>query len=85
MSVDINTKLFAVATARCKELRRNSTEAEKILWEILRNRKLLNHVTQNITLNCNDLQVVELLRKNLMALATLLVRMGLKPGHLVLI
>ena len=42
MSVDVNPKLFAVATARCRELRRNSTESEKILWERLRNRKLLN-------------------------------------------
>ncbi|HED37943.1 MAG TPA: DUF559 domain-containing protein [Ignavibacteria bacterium] len=66
MSVDINPKLFAVATARCRELRRNSTESEKVLWKILRNRKLLTHVTQNITLNCYDFQVV---------------RMGLKPNY----
>ena len=39
MSVVKNYELRRVAVERCRRLRRNSTEAERILWEILRNRK----------------------------------------------
>lgn len=38
MSLNANKKLRQIAKARCRELRKNSTKAEKIFWEIVRNR-----------------------------------------------
>ncbi len=42
MSVKVYSDLNEIAIKRARELRRNSTNAENILWEILRNRKLLS-------------------------------------------
>jgi len=39
MSLSKNRKLRLIAKVRCRELRKNSTNAEKIFWEIVRNRK----------------------------------------------
>jgi len=39
MSLSKNKKLRLIAKVRCKELRKNSTNAENIFWEIVRNRK----------------------------------------------
>ena len=40
MSFIPSTKLRAVAKSRCRELRKTATNAEKLLWEKLRNRQL---------------------------------------------
>lgn len=42
MSLNRKNKLLEVAKTVCRELRKNSTKVEKILWEYLRNRNLLN-------------------------------------------
>ena len=39
MSLTKNTKLIEVAKVLCRELRKNQTYAESILWEQLRDRK----------------------------------------------
>ncbi len=40
MSLNRNNKLIEVAKVVCRELRRNETEAEKVLWEAIRNNNL---------------------------------------------
>jgi very-short-patch-repair endonuclease len=40
MSLNNKKKLVGIAKAICRELRTNSTEAERILWEVLRNKNL---------------------------------------------
>jgi very-short-patch-repair endonuclease len=40
MSLNNKKKLVEIAKAICRELRTNSTEAERILWEVLRNKNL---------------------------------------------
>ena len=40
MSLNARRKLVEVAKVVCRELRRNETEAEKILWKAIRNRNL---------------------------------------------
>lgn len=40
MSLNNKKKLVKVAKVVCRELRTNSTEAEKILWDAVRNKKL---------------------------------------------
>jgi len=42
MSLSRNPKLILVAKSLCRELRKNSTTAEDILWQRLRNRNLNN-------------------------------------------
>jgi len=42
MSLSKNPKLIHTAKKLCRELRKNSTPAEKIFWEAVRNRKFLN-------------------------------------------
>ena len=42
MSLSKNRKLILVSQTLCRELRRNSTMAEDLLWQRLRNRKLNN-------------------------------------------
>ena len=42
MRINNYKRLSQVATQRARELRRDSTNAEKILWDALRNRKLMN-------------------------------------------
>jgi very-short-patch-repair endonuclease len=42
MSLSHNNKLKMIAKLTARSLRKNSTEAEKIFWEAVRNRKLLN-------------------------------------------
>jgi len=42
MSLNKSYNLRQIAKKRCRELRRNSTPAEKIFWERVRNRKFLN-------------------------------------------
>ncbi|MHB1685759.1 MAG: endonuclease domain-containing protein [Ignavibacteriaceae bacterium] len=42
MSLSKNPELILVAKTICRELRKNSTKEEDILWEKIRNRKLLN-------------------------------------------
>lgn len=39
MSLNNKTKLIEVAKILCRDLRKNSTKAERILWEELRNKK----------------------------------------------
>ncbi|MBU2446097.1 MAG: endonuclease domain-containing protein [Bacteroidetes bacterium] len=39
MSLNYKRKLVEIAKTLCRELRKNSTEAEKIFWEAVRNRK----------------------------------------------
>ena len=39
MSLSYDPKLRQVATKRCRELRKSQTNAEKIFWEAVRNRK----------------------------------------------
>lgn len=39
MSLNNKTKLIDVAKVVCRELRNNSTEAEKMFWEAVRNKK----------------------------------------------
>ena len=41
MSLNNNKALREIAKIRCSELRKNSTKAEKIFWEIVRNRRFL--------------------------------------------
>ena len=40
MSINSIRQLRAIAKELCRDLRKRSTNAEKILWEIVRNRKL---------------------------------------------
>ena len=40
MSLNARRKLVKVAKVVCRELRRNETEAEKILWKAIRNKNL---------------------------------------------
>ena len=40
MSLNNKKKLVEIAKAVCRELRLNSTEAERILWDTVRNKKL---------------------------------------------
>lgn len=40
MSLNAKNKLVEVAKVVCRELRKNSTEAEKLFWEAVRNKKL---------------------------------------------
>jgi len=40
MSLNIKRKLVEVAKVVCRELRRNETEAEKLLWKAIRDRNL---------------------------------------------
>jgi len=40
MSLNNKKKLVDIAKVICRELRTNSTEAERILWEAVRNKKL---------------------------------------------
>jgi len=40
MSLNNKKKLVEIAKVICRELRSNSTEAEKILWEAVRNKKV---------------------------------------------
>ncbi len=42
MSLNNKKKLVEIAKVICRELRTNSTEAERILWEAVRNKKLSN-------------------------------------------
>ncbi len=42
MSLSRNPNLILTAKMLCRDLRKNSTKAEDILWQELRNRKLLN-------------------------------------------
>lgn len=42
MSLNRNPKLVEIAKTLCRELRKYSTESEKIFWEAVRNRKFLN-------------------------------------------
>ncbi|MBV6422228.1 MAG: hypothetical protein DAHOPDDO_03521 [Ignavibacteriaceae bacterium] len=42
MSLNSKTRLVEVAKIVCRDLRKRATNAEEILWEYLRNRKLLN-------------------------------------------
>ncbi len=41
MSINRNPKLIEIAKQFCRELRKSQTSEEKILWERIRNRKLL--------------------------------------------
>jgi very-short-patch-repair endonuclease len=41
MSLSFNTELKQIAKLYCRELRRNQTKAEKIFWEVVRNRKFM--------------------------------------------
>ncbi len=41
MSLTNNKTLREIAKARCRELRKNSTNAERIFWEQVRNRKFM--------------------------------------------
>lgn len=40
MSLNIKSKLVPLAKARCRELRKNQTDAEKLLWERVRSKRL---------------------------------------------
>lgn len=40
MSLNNKKNLVEIAKVVCRELRTNSTEAERILWEVVRNKKL---------------------------------------------
>jgi len=42
MSLSRDPRLVLVAKTLCRELRRNSTEAEDLMWQRLRNRQLLS-------------------------------------------
>jgi len=42
MSLNKKRDLLNIAKIVCRDLRKNSTNAEEILWEALRNRKYLN-------------------------------------------
>ena len=39
MSLNNKSKLFEAAKVVCRELRKNSTKAERIFWEVIRNKK----------------------------------------------
>jgi len=41
LSLNSKVKLVEIAKAVCRELRKNSTEAERIFWENVRNKKFL--------------------------------------------
>jgi very-short-patch-repair endonuclease len=41
MSLNIKANLVEIANVVCRELRKNSTEAERLFWEIVRNKKFL--------------------------------------------
>jgi len=41
MSLNSKSKLAEVAKVVCRELRKNSTKAERLLWDKIRNKKLL--------------------------------------------
>ncbi len=41
MRLLMNSSLKRIATMRCRELRKKQTNAEKIFWEIVRNRKFM--------------------------------------------
>ncbi|MCF6269224.1 MAG: endonuclease domain-containing protein [Melioribacteraceae bacterium] len=38
--MSLNNKLRFIAKTLCRELRKNATHSEKIMWEVVRNRKL---------------------------------------------
>ncbi|MGD8306012.1 MAG: DUF559 domain-containing protein [Ignavibacteria bacterium] len=40
MSLKIKGKLVELAKVVCRDLRKNSTDAEKLLWQVVRNRKI---------------------------------------------
>ena len=42
MSLNKNKKLRFIARELCRELRKNTTHSEQIVWQIVRNRKLNN-------------------------------------------
>ncbi len=42
MSLNKKRELSQIAKVICRDLRKRSTEAEQVLWEVLRNRKLIN-------------------------------------------
>jgi len=42
MNICVNSELHNIAKIVCRELRKNSTDAEKILWEALRDNKFYN-------------------------------------------
>ena len=42
MSLNKNQKLIMIAKHLCRELRRNSTNAEKIFWESVRDKRFMN-------------------------------------------
>lgn len=42
MSLNKKSKLVEISKIVCRELRKNSTQAERILWEELRNKKFYN-------------------------------------------
>ena len=42
MSLNRKRELIEVAKVVCRDLRKNSTKAERILWETIRNKKLLD-------------------------------------------
>lgn len=41
MSLNSKSNLKPIATALCRELRKNATQSEKIFWEAVRNRKFM--------------------------------------------
>jgi very-short-patch-repair endonuclease len=43
MSLNKNYELVEIAKMFCRDLRKNSTNSEKLLWNALRNRKLYEH------------------------------------------
>ena len=60
MSLNNKSKLFEAAKVVCRELRKNSTKAERIFWEVIRNKKfyrkkfyrqypILHYITGKIT------------------------------------
>ncbi len=42
MSLNGNKKIRFIARELCRELRRNATHSERIMWEVVRNKKLNN-------------------------------------------
>lgn len=42
MSLSKNPKLIAISKQLCRNLRKHSTDAEKLFWEAIRNRRFLN-------------------------------------------
>lgn len=41
MNLNIENKLREIAKERCRELRKNQTSSEEILWKVIRNRSFL--------------------------------------------